>query len=92
MATLAKICGLSTPEAVEAALAGGAAFVGFVFFAKSPRNLNPAAAARLAEPALGRAKVAAVVTSTRPDVTMSSKSVPSLWRKRNVTVWPRPSS
>jgi phosphoribosylanthranilate isomerase len=36
----AKICGLSTAETLDAALAGGAAHVGFVFFAKSPRNID----------------------------------------------------
>ena len=56
----AKICGLSSPEGVEAALDGGAAFLGFVFFAKSPRNLSPEAAAQLAAPARGRAEVVAV--------------------------------
>ena len=50
MTTQAKICGLSTAETVAAAVTGGAAFVGFVFFAKSPRNLDPEAAARLAAP------------------------------------------
>lgn len=34
-----KICGLTTPETLAAALRGGATHVGFVFFAKSPRNL-----------------------------------------------------
>ncbi len=58
--TLAKICGLSTPEAVDAALAGGAAFLGFVFFAASPRDIAPAVAARLAGPARGRARIVAV--------------------------------
>ena len=58
--TEAKICGLSTPEAVRAALDGGAAFVGFMFFDKSPRNIAPDLAARLAAPARGRAKVVAV--------------------------------
>lgn len=43
-----KICGLNAPAAVDAAVAGGAALVGFVFHAKSPRNLTPAAAAALA--------------------------------------------
>ena len=47
----AKICGLSTPEAVQAAIDGGAAYVGFVFFARSPRNVAPARAAELAAPA-----------------------------------------
>jgi phosphoribosylanthranilate isomerase len=60
--TQAKICGLSTPEAVAAAAAGGAAWLGFVFFARSPRHLTPEAAARLAEPVRGRGVgIAAVV-------------------------------
>lgn len=41
MPTGVKICGLSTPETVEAALKGGASHVGFVFFTKSPRNVSP---------------------------------------------------
>ena len=56
----AKICGLSTPEAVAAALAGGAAYLGFMFFARSPRNVSPEAAARLAAPARGPARIVAV--------------------------------
>ena len=60
MATAAKICGLSTPETVRAALDGGAAYLGFMFFEKSPRNIAVEAAARLAEPARGKAKVVAV--------------------------------
>ena len=51
MNVTAKICGLSTPEAVSAALDGGASHIGFIFFAKSPRNIDPEAAARLAAPA-----------------------------------------
>jgi phosphoribosylanthranilate isomerase len=61
MTIQAKICGLSTPEAVAAALAGRADFLGFVFFEKSPRNVGPELAARLAEPARGKAKVVALV-------------------------------
>jgi phosphoribosylanthranilate isomerase len=56
----AKICGLSTPEAVRAALDGGAAYVGFVFFPKSPRSIDPEVAVRLAAPARGRAQIVAV--------------------------------
>ncbi len=59
--TLAKICGLSTPEAVRAALDGGATHLGFVHFPKSPRHLPPETAARLARPARGRARVVAVL-------------------------------
>ncbi|WP_041372933.1 phosphoribosylanthranilate isomerase [Phenylobacterium zucineum] len=62
MTAMAKICGVSTPEAVSAALDGGAAFLGFMFFPKSPRNVSPEAAARLTPPARARgAKVVAVV-------------------------------
>jgi phosphoribosylanthranilate isomerase len=44
----AKICGLSTPETLDAAIAGGASHVGFVFFAPSPRNVSLDRAAALA--------------------------------------------
>ena len=43
-----KICGLSTADTLDAAIAAGATHVGFVFFARSPRNLDPAKAASLA--------------------------------------------
>ncbi len=43
-----KVCGLSTPETVRAAVAGGADFIGLVFFAKSPRNVTVQRAAELA--------------------------------------------
>ena len=61
MAVRTKICGISTPEAVTAALEGGAAYLGFMFFEKSPRNLAPEAAWRLAQPVRGKAKVVAVL-------------------------------
>jgi phosphoribosylanthranilate isomerase len=61
MGVQTKICGISTPEAVTAALEGGAAYLGFMFFEKSPRNVAPEAAWRLAQPARGKAKVVAVL-------------------------------
>jgi phosphoribosylanthranilate isomerase len=54
-----KICGLTTPEAVSAALAMGVDAIGFVFSA-SPRRLTPQSAARLAAPARGRVRCVAV--------------------------------
>ena len=60
MALDIKICGLKTEAALEAALAGGAACVGFIFFAKSPRHIDPAEAGRLRQLAAGRAKAVAV--------------------------------
>ncbi|MBL8576960.1 MAG: phosphoribosylanthranilate isomerase [Mesorhizobium sp.] len=55
-----KICGLSTAEALDAALAGGATHVGFIFFPKSPRNIAPVEAGQLRKAAAGRAKAVAV--------------------------------
>ena len=50
MTPIVKICGLSTPATLDAALAAGADMVGFVFFAKSPRfvGLDDGARARRA--------------------------------------------
>jgi len=47
--TSAKICGLSTQAALDAAIANDASHVGFVFFAPSPRNLEFGPARALAE-------------------------------------------
>jgi phosphoribosylanthranilate isomerase len=48
MPVSAKICGLSTPATLDAAIAGGASHVGLVFFAPSPRNVALDQAAGLA--------------------------------------------
>ncbi|MDP3240012.1 MAG: N-(5'-phosphoribosyl)anthranilate isomerase, partial [Reyranella sp.] len=40
MTVEAKICGLSTPETVDAAVEAGAGFVGFVTFPRSPRHIE----------------------------------------------------
>jgi phosphoribosylanthranilate isomerase len=61
MSTKVKICGLKTPAALEAALAGGADYVGLVFFPPSPRNVPPAMATTLADTARGRAQVVALI-------------------------------
>ena len=55
-----KICGLKTREAVDAALDGGASYIGFIFFSKSPRNVAPEAAGELRLAARGRAEAVAV--------------------------------
>ncbi|EEZ31936.1 N-(5'-phosphoribosyl)anthranilate isomerase [Brucella sp. NF 2653] len=60
MALDIKICGLKMPEAVAAALDGGATHIGFIFFPKSPRHITPDAAARLRAAATGRAVAVAV--------------------------------
>jgi phosphoribosylanthranilate isomerase len=50
MSVAAKICGLSAEEAVSAAVAGGAAYLGFVFYQPSPRAVTPREVARLCAP------------------------------------------
>jgi phosphoribosylanthranilate isomerase len=54
-----KICGMTTPEAIEAAVAAQVDAIGFVF-ALSPRQLAPREAARLAKPVRGRLPCVAV--------------------------------
>lgn len=50
MTVEAKICGLSTPETVDAAVAAGAQYVGFVTFPASPRHVaSPEALRALGE-------------------------------------------
>ncbi len=48
MAVTAKICGLNAPDAVAAAVAGGAGHIGLVFYPPSPRYVTPSRAAALA--------------------------------------------
>ncbi len=44
MAIGVKICGLKTPETVAAAMQGGVAYIGFMFYPPSPRYVTPAQA------------------------------------------------
>ncbi len=45
----AKICGITTPEALDAAVKGGASHVGLNFVPKSPRFIEPERAAALVQ-------------------------------------------
>lgn len=56
-----KICGLSTPETVDGAIAAGAALVGLVFYPKSPRHVSLDKAASLAARARGKARIVALI-------------------------------
>jgi phosphoribosylanthranilate isomerase len=47
MSVAAKICGLSSEAAIAAAVGGGAAYIGFVFYPPSPRAVSPAHAGAL---------------------------------------------
>jgi phosphoribosylanthranilate isomerase len=55
-----KICGLSTPETMAAALAAGADMIGLNFHPRSPRFVTPEQARSLAEIARGRAQIVAL--------------------------------
>jgi phosphoribosylanthranilate isomerase len=92
MSLTVKICGLSTPETLDAALDAGADMVGFVFFPPSPRHLQFDLARALGERVRGRAQKVAltvdaedgflqsVVEALRPDILQlhGSEPVPQL--------------
>ena len=72
-----KICGLSQAAHVDAAVRAGAAYVGFVFFAKSPRNVGHEKAAALAVSVPpGVAKVALVVNADDAALDALTAAVP----------------
>ncbi len=54
MSVEVKICGVNAPEAVAAAVEGGADYLGFAFYLRSPRYVTPAAAHELAAQAPAR--------------------------------------
>jgi phosphoribosylanthranilate isomerase len=80
MSLTVKICGLSTPEALDVALDEGADMVGFVFFPPSPRHVSFEAARQLGQRVRGRAQkvaltvdaddawVDAIVEALQPDL------------------------
>lgn len=61
-----KICGLSTPETLEAALAAGAEMIGLNFHPRSPRYVTPERAAELAAQARGRTQIVALIVDYAP--------------------------
>ena len=72
-----KICGLREAAHVAAAVKAGAAYVGFDFFPKSPRYVDPAEAARLALGVPeGVAKVALTVDATDAELDALLDRVP----------------
>ncbi|MDZ7603693.1 MAG: N-(5'-phosphoribosyl)anthranilate isomerase, partial [Hoeflea sp.] len=62
MTATIKICGLSTPDAVDRAADLNADMAGFIFFAKSPRNVSVETAAALARRAQARGLQTVAVT------------------------------
>lgn len=82
MSLLVKICGVTSEDAVEAAVAAGADAVGFVFHAPSPRNLMPERAAALARRLpRGVASVAVTMHPRQADVDrVLAEFRPDIWQ------------
>ena len=77
MKVRAKLCGLTTQDDIDAAATAGAAYMGLVFFEKSPRNVAIETARSLALHApVGLAKVALVVNADDAALDCITASVP----------------
>jgi phosphoribosylanthranilate isomerase len=63
-----KICGLSTPETIAAAVQAGASHVGLVQFSKSPRHVSVAKAAMLRRDLPDTTKVVLLVVDPEPQM------------------------
>lgn len=75
--TLVKICGINSPEALDAAVDAGADYIGFVFFPPSPRAVTPSQAAALSAHRLGRpARVGLFVDPTDDDIAGALAALP----------------
>lgn len=63
-----KICGLKTPEAIDAALEGKADFIGLVFYEPSPRNVTIGQAKALARRARGKTRIVALTVDASDEL------------------------
>lgn len=73
-----KICGVSTHDALGAAVKSGASHIGFVFFEKSPRNVSLDQAAALSETLPDHVKTVALVVD--PEAIFVEKIISALPR------------
>lgn len=69
MPPLVKICGLSTPETVDAAIRLGATHIGLVHYEPSPRHVDLKTAAELRKLAEGRVQVALLLVNASQQLT-----------------------
>ncbi len=69
MQTQIKICGLSTPAAIDAAAKHGATHIGLVHFEKSPRHVSLEAAAKLRAQTPPSLKVVLLLVNAEPELT-----------------------
>ena len=72
-----KICGINTPEALAAAVNGGADYVGFIFYPPSPRHVTPERAREIGSRAPETvAKVGMAVDLTDAEIETILKTAP----------------
>jgi phosphoribosylanthranilate isomerase len=71
MSLTVKICGLSTPDTLDAALQASADMVGFVFFPPSPRHISLQTARELGRQTQGRA-IKVALTVDADDTTLAN--------------------
>lgn len=77
MAVDVKICGINSAPALDAAVKGGARFVGFNFYARSPRALDAEAAGALAgRVPRGVSRVAVIVDESNETIDGILRQVP----------------
>lgn len=67
MSVRIKICGLRTPESLDAALDAGADYFGLVFYEPSPRNVDHETAQALVAQAAGQAQAVALMVDPDDD-------------------------
>jgi phosphoribosylanthranilate isomerase len=73
-----KICGITTPQALDAAIGAGANTVGFVFFGKSPRNIDPAQAGALVRRINGQARAVGLFVDPDPEYVHEVSAIANL--------------
>ena len=69
MSVQIKICGLSTPDTIDAAVDAGATHVGLVHFEPSPRHVSLEDAAKLRARVPATVKVVLLLVNQQPDAT-----------------------
>jgi phosphoribosylanthranilate isomerase len=72
MSTQIKICGLSTPAAIESAAQHGATHIGLVHFEKSPRHVSLEQAATLRQQTPPNVKVVLLLVNAEPGLTQTA--------------------
>lgn len=76
---IVKICGIKTPEILEAAIEAGADIVGFMHFQRSPRHVDIEALTELISQARGRVETAVVLVNPDNSCVMEIAALSPDW-------------